>query len=69
MSCHIFIGTDLYIGAKMKYTPNLKESFGYAFEKPLLYAQSLGIGTICIGGTMDSGAFEKAMGQFCAYNM
>ena len=61
MSCPVVVGTDLYIGAKMKAAPHLNEAFGYAFEKPVLYAQSLGIGTVWIGGTMDRSAFEKAM--------
>ena len=61
MGCPVVVGTDLYVGAKMKDAPHLNESFGYAFEKLVLYAQSLGIGTVWIGGTMDRGAFEKAM--------
>ena len=61
MGCPVVVGTDLYIGAKMKDAPYLNEAFGYAFEKLVLYAQSLGIGTVWIGGTMDRGAFEKAM--------
>ena len=61
MGCPVVVGTDMYIGAKMKDTPHLNEAFGYAFEKLVLYAQSLGIGTVWIGGTMDRGAFEKAM--------
>jgi len=61
MSCPVVVGTDLYIGAKIKDAPHMNEAFGYAFETLVLYAQSLGIGTVWIGGTMDRGAFEKAM--------
>ncbi len=61
MSCPVVVGTELYIGAKMKDTPNMNTAFGYTFETLVLYAQSLGIGTVWIGGTMDRGAFEKAM--------
>ncbi|MBQ7347603.1 MAG: nitroreductase [Clostridia bacterium] len=61
MGCPVVVGTDLYIGAKIKDAPHLNEAFGYAFEKLVLYAQSLRIGTVWIGGTMDRGAFEKAM--------
>ena len=61
MGCPVVVGTELYIGAKMKNAPHLNEAFGYAFEKLVLYAQSLGIGTGWIGGTMDRGAFETAM--------
>ena len=61
MSCPVVVGTDLYVGAKVKDLPFLNEAFGYAFEKFILYAQSLGIGTVWIGGTMDRDAFTKAM--------
>lgn len=61
MGCPVVVGTDLYVGAKLKTAPYLNEAFGYSFEKLVLYAQSLGIGTVWIGGTMDRGAFEKAM--------
>ena len=61
MGCPVVVGTELYIGAKMKNAPHLNEAFGYAFEMLVLYAQSLGIGTVWIGGTMDRSAFEKTM--------
>ncbi|MBQ8174904.1 MAG: nitroreductase family protein [Clostridia bacterium] len=61
MGCPVVVGTDMYIGAKMKDASHSNEAFGYTFEKLVLYAQSLGIGTVWIGGTMDRGAFEKVM--------
>lgn len=61
MGCPVVVGTDLYVGAKLKQMPHLNEAFGYAFEQLVLYAQSLGIGTVWIGGTMDRAAFEGAM--------
>ena len=61
MGCPVVVGTQLYVGAKMKEAPHLNEAFGYAFEMLVLYAQSLGIGTVWIGGTMDRAAFEAAM--------
>ncbi len=61
MSCPVVVGTELYVGGKMKKAPYMNEAFGYSFEKMVLYAQSLGIGTVWIGGTMDRGAFEKRM--------
>lgn len=61
LSCPVVVGTDLYVGAKMKKSPYLNEAFGYSFEMLVLYAQSLGIGTVWIGGTMDRAAFERAM--------
>lgn len=61
MGCPVVVGTDLYVGTKLKQEPHLNEAVGYAFEALVLYAQSLGIGTTWIGGTMDRAAFEKAM--------
>lgn len=61
LNCPVVVGTDLYVGAKMKRTPYLNEAFGYSFELLVLYAQSLGLGTVWVGGTMDRAAFEKAM--------
>ncbi len=61
LSCPVVVGTDLYVGAKMKNTPYLNEAVGYSFELLILYAQSLGIGTVWVGGTMDRAAFEQAM--------
>ena len=58
MGCPVVVGTELYVGAKMKEAPHLNEAFGYAFEKLVLYAQSLGSGTVWIGGPMDRSAFE-----------
>ena len=61
LSCPVAAGTDLYIGAKAKKVPHMEEAFGYSFELLVLYAQSLGLGTVWVGGTMDRKAFEEAM--------
>jgi len=61
LHCPVVVGTDLYIGAKIKQAPCLNEAFGYSFELLVLYAQSLGLGTVWVGGTMDRAAFEAAM--------
>lgn len=61
LSCPVVVGTDLFVGAKMKQAPCHNEAFGYSFEQFVLYAQSLGLGTVWVGGTMDRDAFEKAM--------
>ena len=61
MGCPVVVGTELYVGAKMKDALHINEAVGFAFEKLVLYAQSLGIGTVWIGGTMDRAAFEKKM--------
>lgn len=62
------LGTYGFIkGAKVFFAGCVKkgerdlEGFGYAFEKAVLYAISLGFGTCWLGGTLRRGAFEKAM--------
>ena len=57
----VISGTNCYLGAKVARMPHGEEAFGYSFEKLVLFAQSLGIGTTWIGGTMDRAAFERAM--------
>lgn len=61
LSCPVVSGTNLYVGAKVRREPHIEEAFGYSFEMLVLYAWSLGIGTVWIGGTMDRAAFERAM--------
>lgn len=61
LSVPVVAGTDAYIAGKMKRAAHAEEAFGYAFEKIVLYAQSLGVGTTWIAGTMDRKAFERAV--------
>lgn len=61
LSCPVVVGTDLFVGAKIKRAPCFNEAVGYSFELLVLYAQSLGLGTVWVGGTMDRAAFEMAM--------
>ena len=61
LKCPVVSGTDLYVGAKAKRVPHIEEAFGYSIEMLVLYARSLGIGTVWVGGTMDRAAFERAM--------
>ena len=61
LSSPVITGETLYAAAKVPAVPHSEEAFGYAFEQLVLYAQSLGIGTTWIGGTMKRDAFEKAM--------
>jgi len=57
----VVTGCDTYIAGKMKKVPHAEEAFGYAFEKVVLYATSLGIGTTWIAGTMERKGFEEAI--------
>ena len=61
LSCPVVSGTELFVGGKIKNVPNASAAFGYSFEEFILYAQSLGLGTVWVGGTMNRNAFEKAM--------
>ena len=62
LSSPVIQGAQMYIAGKVKKMPHCEEAYGYSFEKMVLYAWSLGIGTTWIGGTMDRKAFEKAAG-------
>ena len=61
LSSPVITGESLYVGAKLRRCPHMEEAFGFSFEQLVLYAQSLGIGTVWIGGTMNRALFEKAM--------
>lgn len=62
LSSPVLSGETLYIAGIVPKLPNADTAFGYAFEKLVLYAWSLGIGTTWIGGTMKRELFEKAAG-------
>lgn len=61
LTCPVVSGTDLYVGGKIKNVPNASVAFGYSFETFVLFAQSLGLRTVWLGGTMNRSAFEEAM--------
>lgn len=61
LKCPVVSGTKLYIGAKIPRAAHMEEALGFSFEMLVLYAWSLGIGTVLVGGTMDRPAFERAM--------
>lgn len=61
LSSPVVSGENLYVGAKVQCVPHMEEAFGFSFEMLVLYAQSLGIGTVWIGGTMKRSLFERAM--------
>ena len=61
LTCPVVSGTELYLGAKVRRAPHVEEALGYSLEMLVLKAQSLGIGTVWVGGTMDRAAFERAM--------
>ena len=46
LKCPVVSGTNLYIGVKAPRISHMEEAIGYSFEMLVLYAQSLGIGTV-----------------------
>jgi len=62
LSSPVLSGEKLYVAGKVEKKPYADVAFGYSFEKLVLYAWSLGIGTVWIGGTMKRELFEKAAG-------
>lgn len=57
----VVVGAEYYIAGKIKKAPHAEEAFGYSFEKIVLFAQSIGLSTVWIAGTMNRDAFERAM--------
>ena len=62
LSSPVLSGESLYVAGIVANVPNAEVAYGYAFEKLVIYAWSLGIGTTWIGGTMKRETFEKATG-------
>lgn len=60
LSTPVIKGETLYVAAKIEKTRFSEMAYGYSFEQLVLFAQSLGIGTTWIGGTMKREMFEKA---------
>lgn len=54
-------GANSYIGASVADGEWALEAVGYSFEKIILYATSLGLGTCWLGGTFNRGEFASAM--------
>ena len=62
LSSPVISGAPLYVAAVVGKVPHGEEAFGCSFEKFVLFAESLGLGTTWIGGTMNRSQFEKAAG-------
>ncbi len=57
----VLVGANTYAAGKLRLVPHAEEAFGFAFERFVLDADAMGVGTVWIGGTMNREAFEKAM--------
>ena len=60
LSSPVLTGEKLYVAGIVRKMPCADVAFGYAFERFVLHAQAMGIGTTWIGGTMKRELFEKA---------
>ena len=58
----VLSGETLYVAGIVSKVLHADVAFGYSFEKLVLYAWTLGIGTTWIGGTMKRELFEQAAG-------
>lgn len=61
VSSPVILGENTYVAGKYKKQKNAEIAFGYSFEKFILYATSLGLGTVWLAATIDRKAFEKAI--------
>ncbi len=62
LSSPVLSGERLYVAGKVEKKSYADVAFGYSFEKLILHAWSLGVGSVWIGGTMKRKLFEKAVG-------
>ena len=62
LSSPVLAGDTMYVTGLIENKPYADVAFGYSFEQLVLYAWSLRIGTVWIGGTMNRDRFEKAAG-------
>ena len=54
-------GASDFIGATVENSELALEALGYSFEKLVLYATSIGLGTCFLGGTFNRSSFAAAM--------
>ena len=60
LSSPVVSGEPMYIAVKAQKCLHMEEACGYAFEKLMLKAVEMGLGTVWIGGTMKRELFEAA---------
>ncbi len=58
----VLSGEKCYVSAVAVPGEHMDEAYGYSFQKLLMKAHELGLGTVWIGGTMPRDKFEKASG-------
>ena len=58
VSSPVVLGADHFIAAKVERIKNYEIALGYSFETACLYAVSLGLGTVILGGSLSRATFE-----------
>ena len=61
LPCPVVSGCEVYVGGAVQRCEGFELAYGYSFERLVLFAQSLGIGTVWIGGTFTRDAFQQQM--------
>ena len=69
LSSPVLSGEKTYVTGIVKKGEYADVAYGFSFEKLVLYAWSMGIGTVWIGGTMKREVFEAASGLKDGYMM
>ena len=62
LSSPVLSGETLYVAGMVRQQPRMEVGYGFSFEKLVLFAWSLGVGSTWIGGTMKRELFERAAG-------
>ena len=62
VSSPVIVGANTYVAAKYHRQEDAELGFGYSFEKFVLLATSMGLGTVWLAATIDRKAFERALG-------
>lgn len=52
LSSPVILGAETYIGAKCKRQEHAELAFGYSFERLVLFATTLGLGTVWLAGAL-----------------
>ncbi len=60
LSSPVLSGEKCYVSAVAGKGEHMEEAYGYTFQKLLMKAHELGLGTVWIGGTMPRDKFEAA---------
>ena len=57
LSSPVIVGAESYVAAKVSVAHLYEVAYGYTFEKFCLYAQSMGLGTVMLAGTLSRKTF------------